>query len=123
MNEQYRFISYTPTPNDLYTTGLVEVEVNIPVVLRYKRAKDKQGHDFYVSASHNIQESGGNKSYKPSFEIDSRNMSEKILTMIRQKVKAYEANGNNAVQEEIVYPHGLLPSEPAPTAVEVNLPF
>lgn len=85
MNEKFKFIKYIEVKNDMYLNGIAEIEVCVPIVLRYKHAKKKEGGDFFVAASYAVEENGA-KRYLPAFEIDSRKMNEEIMSEIRRQI-------------------------------------
>ena len=125
MNNQPKFIKYTPTPNDKYNMlGIAEILVDIPVIIRYKHVKSKDGSgSFFCPPSLSTEDSLGEKKYMSVFEPDIRKSEEELLQeFIRNEVhKALsQKNGHQSQPQPIQYPHGMC--QPTPTSMS-DLPM
>ena len=108
MNE-YKFISYTPTPQDQYILGIATVLAFDKIILRYKHSKTKDGTgDFFVPASYGIIDETGQKRYVNCFDMDSNLEKEHVIALIRKGV-------NQKPKVEMLHaPHGMTPPQPMP---------
>ncbi len=116
MNNQFQFISYTPTPNDQYMLGIAKIKLYGKVELRYKHVKTKDGNGtFFTSATYTTTDPQTNeKKYVPCFLIDSRSDEEILQEVIREGVNQVmnQRSAKPAPQAQgITYPHGLVANQ------------
>jgi len=95
--ENFKFVSYIPTPTDLYMLGVAKVKVALmnpgtkqplgELELRYKHVKTKDGTgSFFTPANYSTTDSMGEKKYIPCFLFDSRSLDEEMQDFLRDKV-------------------------------------
>ncbi len=124
MNNQFQFISYTPTPNDQYMLGIAKVKLYGKVELRYKHVKTKDGNgSFFTSATYTTTDPQTNeKKYIPCFLVDSRSDEEMLQEVIRSGVNQVLQQRSvqipniakslvDATVQAIHYPHGLVTNQ------------
>jgi hypothetical protein len=94
LNDYFEFISWTETPNDKYgMIGIAEILVKgiVPIILRLKQTKAKDGGLFFCSASYTIEENG-QKKYVNAAELDSRKYHAALMEFIESSVKSYKSS-------------------------------
>ena len=92
----YKFISYKPTPTDEYILGIVTLLFHGEAIIRLKHVKKKDGGTFFTSANYTITGSDQTKSYTSCFELDSNVQKELLQEFVRQNVN--EALYKNSVR-------------------------
>lgn len=97
---KFEFLGYEHTLDDKYIIGIATVKVMVPVILKYKKVKTKNGDGtFFTSPSYTI-DNHGEKKYVNSHMLDSRADEEILLDLIRKKSseKSLELSANyNAI--------------------------
>jgi hypothetical protein len=95
--ENFKFMSYIPTPTDQYMLGIAKIKVSLfnpntkqplgDLELRYKHVKTKDGTgSFFTAANYTTTDSLGEKKYIPCFLFDSRSADDEIQDFLRDKV-------------------------------------
>lgn len=112
---EIRFKKYIPTVGDSYMEGVVEVEAYVPVILRYKKAKNKDGGHFFVPPSVAIDDGTGTKKYLGGHDIDSRSVNEAVIEIIKANILKKDTYASQHVQMSF--------GESAPSVFNDNAPF
>lgn len=97
-----QFKKYTPTPQDQYHLGIVEIVIYEKIILRYKHVKTKDGKgDFFAAPSYTLTD-GGEKRYIQSIFLDSRSDDEMLQDVMRQGMKQH-FNSNSVHENQSAY--------------------
>lgn len=89
-----KFKRYTPTPNDQYHLGIVEVAIYDKIIMRFKHVKTKDGKgDFYAAPSYTLTD-GPEKRYLQAFMLDSRSDDDMLQDVMREGVRHQLSNSS-----------------------------
>ena len=125
MSNKFEFISYTPTPQEEKSSGVVAIKVNVPTVLyfQFKKKKDGSG-SFWSSPAVKVPGEEGDR-YR-SCMPDSNTDAEEILTFVRAQMKAHHGSIQDAPidkTQSLMYPYPAKHREQEEEPEQGNLPF
>ena len=101
---KFEFISYTPTPLEEKSSGVVAIKVNVPTVLYFQLKKKKDGSgSFWSSPAVKVPGDEGDR-YR-SCMPDSNTDAEEILSFVRNQMKTHQGGEktNNTMKD--AYPN------------------